>query len=163
MLWLGRHKKSVTACVLVLDQQDRRGVHKKQFETHSRGLQRLVLWLYASKVTQVAMESTGIYWKPVWNALEKHFPLIMANPYQVNSIPSEKTDPRDAEWIADLLGHGLIRPSFVPPGEIRQLRDLTHIGEVVARSQPRTQSDFTVLEDASLKLDTVASDILGAC
>jgi transposase len=155
------HKKSVTACVLVFD-KGRRSVRKKQFETHGRGLHRLMLWLYASKVTQVAMESTGVYWKPVWNALEKHFPLILANPYQVKSIPSEKTDPRDAEWIADLLGHGLIRPSFVPPVEIRQLRDLTRHRVKLVQDRTRVHNRIhKVLEDASLKLDTVASDILG--
>ena len=157
------HKKSVTACVLVLDQQGHRSVRKKQFETHRPGLHRLVLWLYASKVTQVAMESTGVYWKPVWNALEKHFPLILANPYQVKSIPYEKTDPRDAEWIADLLAHGLIRPSFVPPVEIRQLRDLTRHRVKLVQDRNRVHNRIhKVLEDASIKLDTVASDILGS-
>jgi len=156
------HKKSVTACVLVFDQQGRRSVRKKQFETHRQGLHRLVLWLYASKVEQAAMESTGVYWKPVWNALEKHFPLILANPYQVKSIPSEKTDPKDAEWIADLLAHGLIRPSFVPPREIRELRDLTRHRVKLVQDRNRVHNRIhKVLEDASIKLDTVASDILG--
>ena len=156
------HKKSVTACILVFDQQGRRSVRKKQFETHRQGLHRLVLWLYASKVEQAAMESTGVYWKPVWNALEKHFPLILANPYQVKSIPSEKTDPKDAEWIADLLAHGLIRPSFVPPREIRELRDLTRHRVKLVQDRNRVHNRIhKVLEDASIKLDTVASDILG--
>lgn len=156
------HKKSVTACVLVFDQQGRRSVRKKQFETHRRGLQRLVLWLYASKIEQAAMESTGVYWKPVWNALEKHFPLILANPYQVKSIPHEKTDPKDAEWIADLLAHGLIRPSFVPPRQIRELRDLTRYRVKLVHDRNRVHNRIhKVLEDASIKLDTVASDILG--
>jgi transposase len=156
------HKKSVTACVLVFDQHGGRSVRKKQFETHQQGLQRLMLWLYASKVARVAMESTGVYWKPVWNALEKHFPLILANPYQVKSIPWEKTDPKDAEWIADLLAHGLIRPSFVPPSEIRQLRDLTRHRVKLVQDRNRVHNRIhKVLEDASIKLDTVASDILG--
>jgi transposase len=147
------HKKSVTACVLVFDQQGRRSVRKKQFETHRQGLHRLVLWLYASKVEQAAMESTGVYWKPVWNALEKHFPLILANPYQVKSIPSEKTDPKDAEWIADLLAHGLIRPSFVPPREIRELRDLTRHRVKLVQDRNRVHNRIhKVLEDASIKL-----------
>jgi transposase len=151
------HKKSVTACVLVFD-KGRRSVRKKQFETHGRGLHRLMLWLYATQVAQVAMESTGVYWKPVWNAREKHFPLILANPYQVKSIPSEKTDPRDAEWIADLLAHGLIRPSFVPPVEIRQLRDLSRHRVKLVQDRNRVHNRIhKVLEDASLKLDTVAA------
>jgi transposase len=156
------HQKSVTACVLVFDQQGRRSVRKKQYETHRPGLQRLMLWLYAWKVEQVAMESTGVYWKPVWNVLEKHFRLILANPYQVKSIPYEKTDPRDAEWIADLLAHGLIRPSLVPPREIGQLRDLTRHRVKLVHDRNRVHNRVhKVLEDASIKLDTVASDILG--
>jgi len=156
------HKKSVTACVLVLDQQGQRSVRKKQFETHRQGLQRLVLWLYACKVGPVAMESTGVYWKPVWNALEKHFHLILANPYQVKCIPSEKTDPGNAQWLADLLAHGLIRPSFVPPREIRELRDLTRHRVKLVQERNRVHNRIhKLLEDASIKLDTVASNILG--
>jgi len=113
------HKETVTACVLVFDNEGQRSVRKKQFETHVKALQMLLLWLCANKVTHVAMESTGVYWKPVWNALEAHFKLILANPYQVKNLPGCKTDPKDAEWIADLLAHGLIKPSFVPPREIR--------------------------------------------
>jgi transposase len=97
------------------------------------------------------MESTGVYWKPVWNALEKHFPLILANPYQVKSIPTDKTDPRDAEWIADLLGHGLIRPSFAPPREIRELRDLTRHRVKLVHDRNRVHNrTHKVLEDARL-------------
>jgi transposase len=156
------HKKTVTACVMVFEEQGRRKVRKKQFETHRQALNMLMLWLYASKVTHVAMESTGVYWKPVWNALEGHFQLILANPYQVKSIPSQKTDAQDSEWIADLLAHGLIRPSFVPPPEIRELRDLTrHRVKLVGERHRIHNRIHKVLEDASIKLDTVASDILG--
>ena len=157
------HKKTVTACVMVFDEQGRRKVRKKQFETYRQALNMLLLWLCASKVTHVAMESTGVYWKPVWNALEGHFHLILANPYQVKSIPSQKTDAQDSEWIADLLAHGLIRPSFVPPPEIRELRDLTrHRVKLVGDRNRIHNRIHKVLEDASIKLDTVASDILGA-
>jgi transposase len=157
------HLKTITACVLIFDGDGQRIVRKKQFETHAKALNLLVLWLCANKVTHVAMESTGVYWKPVWNALEKHFSLILANPYQVKNLPGCKTDPRDAEWIADLLAHGLIKPSFVPPREIRDLRDLTRHRVKLVEERNRIHNRIhKVLEDASLKLDTVVSDILGA-
>lgn len=157
------HKDSVTACVLVTQADGRRQVRLKQFDAHAAGLHRLLLWLLACKVTHVAMESTGVYWKPVWSALEKHFQLILANPYQVKCIPTEKTDPGNAEWLADLLAHGLIRPSFVPPPQIRQLRDLTRHRVKLVQDRNRVHNRIhKVLEDASIKLDMVASDILGA-
>ena len=111
----------------------------------------------------MALESTGVYWKSVWNALEGHFTLILANPYQVKNLPGCKTDPKDAEWIADLLAHGLIKPSFVPPREIRDLRDLTRHRVKLGQERNRVHNRIhKVLEDASLKLDAVVSDILGA-
>ena len=119
------HKNSITACVLVLGERGERQVRTKEFATHWKALQKLRLWLYASKVEHVAMESTGVYWKPVWNVLDSHFPLLLANPYHMKNIPGRKTDQNDAEWIADLLAHGLLRPSFVPPRAILELRDLT--------------------------------------
>jgi transposase len=156
------HKASVTACVLVFDEKGGRQVRKKQFATHWKALGFLRLWLYACKVTKVAMESTGVYWKPVWEALEGHFELILANPYQVKNMPGQKTDPKDSEWLADLLAHGLIRPSFVPPREIRELRDLTRYRVKLNEERNRVHNRIhKVLEDACLKLDTVASDILG--
>lgn len=157
------HKDSVTACVLVFDPQGRREVRKKEFRTYWSGLQRLKMWLYASKVTRVAMESTGVYWKPVWNMLDGHFPLLLANPYHMKNIPGRKTDQNDAEWIADLLAHGLLRASFVPPPAIRELRDWTRYRVKLVGEYNRIHNRIhKVLEDANLKLSSVASDILGA-
>jgi transposase len=114
-------------------------------------------------VTHVAMESTGVYWKPVWQALEGHFQLILANPYQVKNIPGQKTDARDSQWLAELLAHGLIRPSFVPPQQTRDLRDLTRYRVKLTEERNRIHNRIhKVLEDACIKLDTIASDILGA-
>ena len=119
------HKDSITACVMVFGDSGEPDVRKKQFATHWKALANLRLWLFAQKVTHVAMESTGVYWKPVWQALEGHFTLILGNPFQIKNIPGQKTDQRDSRWIAELLAHGLIRPSFVPPAATRQLRDWT--------------------------------------
>src|SRR5262249_37356616 len=130
--------------------------------TFWKELQRLKLWLYACKVEAVAMESTGVYWKPVWNVLEGHFPLLLANPYLVKNIPGRKTDQNDSEWIAQLLAHGLVRASFVPPWEIRELRDWMRYRVKLAEEYNRIHNRVhKVLEDANLKLSSVASDILG--
>jgi transposase len=108
------------------------------------------------------MESTGVYGKPVWNILERTLPMVLANPYQIKNIPSQKTDRRDSVWIADLLAHGLIRPSFVPPAEIRDLRELTRYRVQLTRERNRAHNRIhKVLEDANIKLDTVISDLLG--
>jgi transposase len=156
------HKDSVTACVLILGEDGKREVRKKDFRTFSADLKRLMLWLHACKVEHVAMESTGVYWKPVWNILEGHFPLLLANPYHMKNIPGRKTDQNDAEWIADLLAHGLLRASFVPKREIRDLRDLTRLRVKLTQERNRIHNRIAkVMEDANLKLGSVASDILG--
>jgi transposase len=156
------HKDSVTACVLVIDEQGRRDVRKKEFQTYWKQLQQLKLWLCASLVTHVAMESTGVYWKPVWNVLEGRFQMLLANPYHMKNIPGRKTDQNDSEWIADLLAHGLLRASFVPPREIQELRDLTRYRTKLTGEYNRVHNRIhKVLEDANLKLSSVASDILG--
>jgi transposase len=156
------HKDSITACVLVLDGKGQREVRTKEFRTYWKELQRLKLWLYASKVECVAMESTGVYWKPVWNVLEGHFPLLLANPYHMHNIPGRKTDQKDSEWIADLLAHGLLRASFVPPRPVQELRDLTRYRVKLMGEYNRVHNRIAkVLEDANLKLGSVVSDILG--
>jgi transposase len=156
------HKDSITATVLVFGEDGQREVRKKEFGTHWQQLQRLGQWLRACRVERVAMESTGVYWKPVWNVLERSLPLVLANPYQVKNIPWQKTDRRDSEWIADLLAHGLIRPSFVPPPEIRHLRELTRYRVQLTGERNRIHNRIhKVLEDANIKLDTVLSDLLG--
>lgn len=156
------HKDAITACVLVLDEQGQRQVRTKEFRSYWKDLQRLKLWLYSCKVQHVAMESTGVYWKPVWNVLEGHFPLLLANPYHMHNIPGRKTDQKDAEWIADLLAHGLLRPSFVPNREIQELRDLTRYRVKLEGERNRVHNRIAkVLEDANVKLGSVAKDILG--
>jgi transposase len=156
------HKDSVTACVLVNEPGKQREVRKKEFRTYWSDLQKLKLWLYASKVEHVAMESTGVYWKPVWNVLEGHFPLLLANPYHMRNIPGQKTDQKDSEWISDLLAHGLLRASFVPPRPVQELRDLTRYRTKLTGEQNRVHNRIVkILEDANLKLGSVASDILG--
>jgi len=156
------HQEHLTACVRVGDEKGNPEVRKKEFGTHWKELQRLKMWLYACHVEAVAMESTGVYWKPVWNVLEGHFPLIVANAYFIHNFPGEKTDARDSAWIADLLAHGLIRPSYVPPQAIRELRDLTRYRVKLKEEYNRIHNRIhKVLEDANLKLATVVSDILG--
>ena len=156
------HKDSVTATILVFPEEGEREIRTKEFRTYWKDLQRLGQWLRSSLVECVAMESTGVYWKPVWNVLEKTLRLVLANPYQIKNIPTQKTDRRDSVWIADLLAHGLIKPSFVPPPEIRQLRDLTRLRVQVTGEHTRVHNRLhKVLEDANIKLDTVLSDLLG--
>lgn len=156
------HKDSLTVCVLVYSGQPEPEIRKKQFATYFKALLNLKVWLLAQKVTHVAMESTGVYWKPVWQALDGHFRLILANPFQVKNIPGRKTDARDSQWLAELLAHGLIRPSFVPPRETRDLRDLTRYRVKLSEERNRIHNRIhKVLEDACIKLDTVATDILG--
>jgi transposase len=156
------HKDSVTACVLIYEGRPEPEVRKREFATHKKALGNLRLWLFAQKVTPVAMESTGVYWKPVWQALEGNFELTLANPYQIKTMPGRKTDARDSQWIAELLAHGLIRRSFVPPRETRNLRDLTRYRVKLVEEHNRIHNRIhKVLEDASIKFDTVATDILG--
>jgi transposase len=156
------HKDSITACVLVLDGKGQREVRTKEFQTYWKDLQRLKLWLYGCRVERVAMESTGVYWKPVWNVLEGHFPLLLANPYHMHNIPGRKTDQKDSEWIADLLAHGLLRASFVPPRPVQELRDLTRYRVKLMGEYNRVHNRIAkVLEDTNLKLGSVVSDILG--
>jgi transposase len=157
------HKNSVTACVLVYAGDKEPEIRKKEFPTHFKALGNLRFWLFAQKVTHVALESTGVYWKPVWQALEGHFELILANPFQVKTVPGKKTDAADSQWLAELLAHGLIKPSFVPPAATRELRDLTRYRVKLTEEHNRVHNRIhKVLEDACLKLDAVASDILGA-
>ena len=156
------HRDSITACVLVLDGKGQREVHTKEFQTYWKELQRLKQWLYASKVECVAMEYTGVHWKPVCNVLEGHFPLLLANPYHMHNIPGRKTDQKDSEWIADLLAHGLLLASFVPPRPVQELRDLTRYRVKLMGEYNRVHNRIAkVLEDANLKLGSVVSDILG--
>ena len=156
------HQATVVACLLsVLDS----GKVKKQirsFGTTTRELLRLRDWLLGQGCTRVAMESTGVYWKPVYTILEGSLDLTVANAQQIKNVPGRKTDVKDAEWIADLLLHGLLKPGFVPPKPIRELRDLTRYRRKLADSQSAECNRLLkVLETANIKLASVASDVFG--
>jgi transposase len=154
------HKKSVTACVLWASGRRRQ---TREFGTSTKDLLALSDWLRSCGVTHVAMESTGVYWKPVWNLLEGQFEVLLVNAQHIKAVPGRKTDQKDSEWIADLLQHGLLRASFVPPPPIRELRDLTRYRASLAQEINRIANRIQkVLEDANIKLASVASNTLGA-
>jgi len=157
------HKESVTACVLWAEGKGKKRKAKRQFGTMTRDLLELADWLQSCGVTHVAMESTGVYWKPVWNILEGHFEVLLVNAQPIKAVPGRKTDQNDAEWIADLLQHGLVRGSFVPPTPIRELRDLTRYRVSLVHECNRIVNRIQkVLEDGNIKLASVATDALGA-
>jgi transposase len=155
------HAGSVTACARIATDAHVTYEHRT-VPTTTRGLIELAEWLTAHACTHVAMEATGVYWKPVWHVLEEHFTLVLANAMHIRNVPGRKSDMNDATWIADLLAHGLIRSSFVPPAPIQELRDLTRtrrqLVHEVARHVLRIQK---TLEDANLKLTQVISNIVG--
>ena len=133
------------------------------FATTAAALIELHEWLGAQGVTHVAMEATGVYWKPVWHLLEGHFELVLANAQHIKNVPGRKTDVNDAAWIADLLAHGLIRSSFVPPAPIQELRDLTRTRKQLVREiSQHTLRIQKTLEDANLKLSSVLSSVVGS-
>jgi transposase len=133
-----------------------------RFSTTTQGLLELADWLEDGKVTHVAMEATGVYWKPVWHVLHGRFTLILANAAHIRNVPGRKSDVNDATWIAELLAHGLIRASFVPPQPIQELRDLTRTRKELTREIVRhTQRIHAVLEEANIKLASVITDIVG--
>jgi transposase len=135
----------------------------RTFATTTAGLLELGDWLAGQAVTIAAMESTGVYWKPVWNLLEGRLELMLVNARDVKQVPGRKTDVKDSEWIAQLLACGLLRPSFVPPLPQRQLRDLTRTRASLLQDKSRVANRLQkVLEDAGIKLGSVASDVLGA-
>jgi transposase len=156
------HKKSITACVLWAEGKKRK--EKRRFGTFTEDLLKLVEWLRECGVTHVAMESTGVYWKPVWNILEGQFTeVLLVNAQHIKAVPGRKTDQRDSEWIAQLLQHGLLRASFIPPRPTRELRDLTRYRVSLAQECNRVANRIQkVLEDANIKLASVATDALGA-
>jgi transposase len=151
----------VVACVRIAEGATVTSAHRT-VSTTTAGLLDLAGWLTAQGVTHVALEATGVYWKPVWHVLEDSFTLVLANARHVRNIPGRKSDKNDATWIADLLALGLIRSSFVPPAPIQELRDLTRTRKQLVREITRhTQRLQKTLEDANLKLTEVVSDILG--
>jgi transposase len=155
------HKESVSACVSVCEGKDKRQ-ETRQFGTFTGDLLALADWLKDQSVTHVAMEATGVYWRPVWAVLEGQFEQMLVNPHHIKAVPGRKTDTRDCEWIADLLQHGLLKGSFVPPTPIQDLRDLTRYRAELRQSQNRVANRIQkFLEQANLKLSSVASDTLG--
>ena len=156
------HQASVVACVRIANGA-RASQEVRTFETTTKGLLALADWLREAGCTHVAMESTGVYWKPVWHVLEGEFELVLANATHIRNVPGRKTDVNDATWIADLLAHGLIRGSFVPPAAVQELRDLTRTRKQLVRELARhVQRIQKTLEDANIKIVGVISDILGA-
>lgn len=155
------HKETVVACARIAeDRTVRQDV--ETFATTTSGLLALSDWLAERGVTHVAMEATGVYWKPVWHVLECDFELILANAAHIKNVPGRKTDVNDAMWIADLLAHGLIRGSFVPPTTIQDLRGLTRSRKQFVRERTaHAQRIEKILEDANLKISAELSNMLG--
>jgi transposase len=155
------HKATISACVLVF-RDGKNEVRHREFATNVAELIRLRVWLKAQKVTQVAMESTGVYWKPVWNELNKHFGLLVVNPLYVKQRKGHKTDKADAQFIAEQLQTDSLRSSFIPEQEQRELRDLTRRRTNLMQDRNRLANEIQkVLEDANIKLSCVATDVLG--
>jgi transposase len=156
------HKKTVVACVRRVDSDGAVSREVRTFGTMTRELLALSDWLGTQGVVQVAMESTGVYWKPIFNLLEGDFEVILVNAHRLKQVPGRKTDVKDSEWIAQLLQYGLLSPSFIPPPEIRELRDLTRQRTQLIRNCATVSNRIQkVLEEANIKLGSVASDVLG--
>jgi len=157
------HQATVVACLLVgrADQKPRKEI--RTFSTVTRGLLELRDWLLAEGCTHVGMESTGIYWKPIYAVLEGSFELIVGNAHHIKNVPGRKTDVKDAEWLGHLLRHGLIAKSFVPPQPIRELRDLLRYRRKLVESRTAERNRLSkLLETANIKLSSVISDLFGA-
>lgn len=154
------HKDTVVAAVRCVSPPVHQEV--RSFSTTTRGLLELSDWLTTHGCTHVAMEATGVYWKPVWHVLEEAFELVLANAQHIRNVPGRKTDVNDATWIAELLAHGLVRASFVPPSHIQQLRDLTRSRKQLVREMSQhTLRIQKLLEDANLKVGSVLSNVVG--
>ena len=156
------HQATVVACLLIVSPN---GKVRKQMRTYgatTRELLSLRQWLLSEGCTHVAMESTGVYWKPVYAILEGGLEIVVANAQHVKKVPGRKSDVKDAEWLADLLCHGLLRSSFVPPKPIRELRDLTRYRRKLVESQTAERNRLLkLLETTNIKLASVACDVFG--
>jgi transposase len=156
------HKKVIVACLIILMANGQRHKEIRTFRTVTGELLHLLDWLQAAQCTHVAMESTGVYWKPIYNLLEGHFELLVVNAQHIKAVPGRKTDVRDAEWLADLLQHGLLKGSSIPPAPQRELRELTRYRVSLVEERARTVNRLQkTLEDTNLKLGDVATDIMG--
>jgi transposase len=156
------HKRKVVACVLVTPEQGAPNKAVRTFGTLADDVLALGDWLAEQGVTHVALESTGVYWQPIWNLLEDRFTLLLVNAQHVHQVPGRKTDVRDCEWLADLLRHGLLRASFVPDRPQRELRELVRYRTSLVRERGRAINRLQqTLEGANLKLTSVASNVVG--
>jgi len=157
------HKKFVMACIRITDTQTGKVREEvRRFDSMTGDLRKLRDWLVAEQITDVAMESTGVYWKPVWNILEGALRLTLANAHELKQVPGRKSDVKDSQWIAHLLACGLITPSFVPEQAQRDLRDLTRNRTTLLQERTRVSNRIQkVLEDMNIKLASVASNVLG--
>lgn len=156
------HKRAVTACCLTTRAGGETAKAVRSFETMTDGLLALGDWLEGLGITDVAMESTGVYWKPLWNLFEERFTLLLVNAQHVKAVPGRKTDVGDAEWLADLLRHGLLRGSFVPDRAGRELRELTRYRSSLVRERSAEVNRLQkTLEGANIKLASVAADVTG--
>jgi transposase len=156
------HKRTIVACLLTPGEGARPAKEIRSFGTMTEDVLALADWLVAAGCTHVALESTGVYWKPVYNLLEGSVELLLVNARHVRAVPGRKTDARDCEWLAELLQHGLLRASFVPPREQRELRELTRYRTSLVRERTAEANRLQkTLEGANIKLAAVATDILG--
>ena len=156
------HKKTVVAAIIVPDGQGGLRKEVRTFATMTADLLALSDWLLSFGVTHVAMESTGEYWKPIHNILEENFEVLLVNARHIKQVPGRKTDVMEAEWIADLLRHGLLRGSFIPPVGQRELRELTrHRTNFVRERATLVNRIQKTLESANIKLASVATDVMG--
>jgi transposase len=156
------HKQKVVVCVRKLTGGSVRQ-EVRTYRTETNALLEMADWLTDEGVTHAAMESTGVYWKPIWNLFEGLFELLLVNAEHIKQVPGRKTDVKDSQWIAELLQHGLLKPSFVPEKPVRQLRDLTRQRVQLVRQKVQVANRIQkTLEDCNIKLSSVASDVLGA-
>ncbi len=156
------HKQTVVACRMLTAASGAVSKEVRTFATTTAGLLALSDWLVTQQVTHVAMESTGVYWRPVFNILEGSVEVILVNAQHMKAVPGHKTDIKDSEWLADLLRHGLLRASFIPPKPIRDLRDLVRYRKTLVQQRAQQVNRVQkVLETANIKLSSVASDVLG--
>src|SRR2546421_4840439 len=161
--WCGLdvHKRFVVACLIWYTQDGKLHKELQRFSTLTPDLLRLIDWLQAAECTQVSLESTGVYWMPIFNLMEGLFEIVLVNAQHMKAVPGRKTDTKDAEWIADLLQHGLLKASFIPPQPQRDLRDLTRYRTSLKQERTRHVNRIhKLLEETNLKLSSVFGDLM---